>query len=215
MKKEVKSAVDFLSNILRTSKYVNEQQVQVFNDNLQDLLSLKYENHWFPAKPCRGSGFRCIRINHNMDPLILQAGKTCGLTESAILSYFPKELTIWVDPLDVSYRIGENGSIGILYELKSAVSNGNQSSSSSSMDNQNSDVKPYSETSCKGQFMSNVSRDMNLKQLAAYVYSWSSMSVIPNSSVSSVHTSPDNDLVLLFKWTSIREQFCFKDIFIC
>ena len=31
---------------------------------------------------------------------------------------FPSELTMWIDPLEVSYRIGENGSICVLYEHK-------------------------------------------------------------------------------------------------
>lgn len=171
MKKEVKSAVDFLANILRTSKYVNEQQVQIFNENMQHLLSSKYENHWFPSKPNKGSGFRCIRINHSMDPLILQAGRSCGLSDTVIFSSIPKELTIWVDPFDVSYRIGENGSIGVLFESNN-TSNGNSSSSSSSNTIESSEMMPFSASSCKGQFMNEYPRDMSLNQFAAYVYSW-------------------------------------------
>ena len=33
---------------------------------------------------------------------------------------FPSELTMWIDPLEVSYRIGENGSICVLYEHKAS-----------------------------------------------------------------------------------------------
>ena len=38
---------------------------------------------------------------------------------------FPSELTMWIDPLEVSYRIGENGSICILYEYKENQGTGN------------------------------------------------------------------------------------------
>lgn len=178
MKNEVKSAVDFLAKILRTSKYVSDHQVQIFKENLQNLLSSKFENHWFPSKPNKGSGFRCIRINHKMDPLILQAGHSCGLSETVILSIIPKELTIWVDPFDVSYRIGENGSIGVLFESTNTSINDNSSSSMSSSSSESqsspssmSSMMSFSANSCKGQFMSEFPRE-SLKQFAAYVYSW-------------------------------------------
>lgn len=116
MKDEIQSAVDFLTNIIRSRDDVNETQTLQFNTNLKNLLSNRYKDHWFPEKPFKGSGYRCIRMNHNMDPLILQAGKMCGLDYSFLESTFPPELTIWVDPRDVSYRIGENGSVGVLFE---------------------------------------------------------------------------------------------------
>ncbi len=66
----------------------------------------------------QGSGYRCIRINGKMDPVISQAGESCGLSPQLIHSIFPSELTMWIDPREVSYRIGENGSICVLYEHK-------------------------------------------------------------------------------------------------
>jgi len=49
-----------------------------------------------------------------MDPLISKAGKDCGLSEETLFKIFPNEFTLWVDPDEVSYRIGEDGSIGVL-----------------------------------------------------------------------------------------------------
>ncbi|KAK3102198.1 hypothetical protein FSP39_009552 [Pinctada imbricata] len=175
MKKEIKSAVDFLSNILRISKRFTEDQISNFNSNLQNLLCLRYESHWFPEKPCKGSGFRCIRINHNMDPVIKEAGQYSGISESQLHSLLPKELTMWVDPHDVSYRIGENGSIGVLFESNSNTVQSSTQNSNSLIANEfdSKHQLPYSSTTCKGQFnnFSNMSREMNLKQLAAFVYS--------------------------------------------
>ncbi len=56
-----------------------------------------------------------------MDPVISQAGESCGLSPQLIHSIFPSELTMWIDPQEVSYRIGENGSICVLYEFKEGV----------------------------------------------------------------------------------------------
>merc|ERR1711953_939670 len=76
----------------------------------------------FPEKPFKGSGYRCIRINGKMDPVIGQAGEPCGLRSAFLHSTFPSELTMWIDPLEVSYRIGGNGSICVLYEYSEGVS---------------------------------------------------------------------------------------------
>lgn len=75
-----------------------------------------YRHHWFPHAPCRGSGYRCLRINRKMDPLIGKAASAVGLTQEQLFSSLPIELTLWVDPSEVSYRIGEDGSICSLYK---------------------------------------------------------------------------------------------------
>ncbi|XP_069142506.1 protein BTG1-like [Argopecten irradians] len=175
MKREVKSAVDFLSNILKSANLASDQQIASFNSTLQTLLTNKFESHWFPEKPCKGSGFRCIRINHNMDPLIRQAGVFSGLNEVQMCSTLPKELTMWVDPKDVSYRIGENGSIGILYDAESDSEQQQTQESSQSSQQQQTDMDSINKNfqSCKEQMMS-VTKENNinqLKQLAAFVYS--------------------------------------------
>ncbi|XP_009325723.1 PREDICTED: protein BTG2 [Pygoscelis adeliae] len=74
------------------------------------------EDQWFPEKPFKGSGYRCIRINHKMDPIISKAASQIGLSLPQLYQLLPSELTLWVDPYEVSYRIGEDGSICVLYE---------------------------------------------------------------------------------------------------
>lgn len=112
MRNEIQSAVDFVSSILRGR--IEDQDVDSFRQVLEVLLCTHYQNHWFPEKPFKGSAYRCLRINHKMDPLISQAGNKCGLTDEALFRILPNELTLWVDPNEVSYRIGEDGSIGVL-----------------------------------------------------------------------------------------------------
>ncbi|KAK1340849.1 hypothetical protein QTO34_017244 [Cnephaeus nilssonii] len=96
-------------------------------------LPKHYKHHWFPEKPCKGSGYRCIRINHKMDPLIGQAAQRIGLSSQELFRLLPSELTLWVDPYEVSYRIGEDGSICVLYEA-SPAGGSTQSSSSVQME---------------------------------------------------------------------------------
>lgn len=116
------SAVDFLSNLLRTHQ-VDDYQIETFRQTLHVLLCTHYQNHWFPEKPMKGSAYRCLRINGHMDPLLRKAGETCGLSEGNLYSLLPRELTLWVDPQEVSYRIGEDGSIGVLYNAAETQEN--------------------------------------------------------------------------------------------
>lgn len=111
------SAADFLVHLLRLQAgQLTERQLELFKASLSDVLRRRYHDHWFPDKPNRGSGYRCIRINGKMDPVIAQAGANVGLLPAVLHHLFPSELTMWIDPAEVSYRIGENGSICVLYE---------------------------------------------------------------------------------------------------
>lgn len=57
-----------------------------------------------------------------MDPLIGGAASRVGLNAERLFSLLPRELTLWIDPYEVSYRIGEDGSICVLYEAEPPAS---------------------------------------------------------------------------------------------
>ncbi|NXH62496.1 BTG2 protein, partial [Rhabdornis inornatus] len=118
---EIAAAVGFVSGLLRTRGCVSEQQLQVFSGALREALTEHYRHHWFPEKPFKGSGYRCIRINQRMDPIISRAAGRIGLSLAQLFQLLPRELTLWVDPYEVSYRIGEDGSICVLYEATKAT----------------------------------------------------------------------------------------------
>ncbi|XP_037087451.1 protein BTG2-like [Pollicipes pollicipes] len=120
MKSEVFAASDFIVNLLRMSSpgSLTDRDLLRFRDTLAVVMRDHYHNHWFPEKSFKGSGYRCIRINGQMDPLVAAAGDSCGLDRVFLRSLFPSELTLWVDPREVSYRIGENGSICVLLDEK-------------------------------------------------------------------------------------------------
>ncbi len=108
MKEEVHCACEFFSRMLRT-KNLPHQFVDMFRARLEELLSQRFKDHWDTRNPNKGSGYRCIRINSKMDPVIGEAAKATGLKD--ITKYLPAEFTMWIDPRDVSYRFGEDGSI--------------------------------------------------------------------------------------------------------
>jgi len=109
---EIKSAVSFLRTILSRTGSIPRQKVEQFSTCLEQLLRTKFEKHWHPTKPFRGSAYRCIRINHTyVDPVVVKAAGMSGVDNGVLKDILPKEFTLWIDPNDVSYRIGEDGSI--------------------------------------------------------------------------------------------------------
>uniref|UniRef100_A0A1B6LGI9 Anti-proliferative protein domain-containing protein n=1 Tax=Graphocephala atropunctata TaxID=36148 RepID=A0A1B6LGI9_9HEMI len=116
---EITSAAEFLVRLLEGQhqvKKLNEAQLALFKGSLINLLKARYHNHWFPEYPNKGSAYRCIRINRKMDPIVAQACSATGFSSNCLRALFPHELTLWIDPEEVSYRFGENGSICVLYE---------------------------------------------------------------------------------------------------
>jgi hypothetical protein len=118
-----------------------------------------------------------------MDPVIAQAGTAVGLPASYLHSLFPSELTMWIDPAEVSYRIGENGSICVLYEesnsgqgsedggiervTKADVTSGSSGSSGSA----NSSTSGCKESMRTIEFLLDPRGVQPFEQLAAYVSS--------------------------------------------
>lgn len=115
MRQEVFSAVSFLSGLLRHRKALTPDELDRFSSCLFNVLTTRYSNHWFPEHPFKGSAFRCIRIvKRTLDPVVVSAAVEAGIAESRLQQLLPNELTLWVDPDEVSYRFGEDGSIGVV-----------------------------------------------------------------------------------------------------
>lgn len=111
---EVSVALNFLISYLYNK--LPRRRVDLFGEELEKGLKRKFEGHWYPEKPYKGSGFRCVRCNgEHVDPVIVHAAQSAGLDLLEIKNYIPEELTLWIDPSEVSYRIGEKGTIKILY----------------------------------------------------------------------------------------------------
>jgi len=125
MKMELISAANFLAHLIRIKSrppFVNEQQLMLFRNSLINSLYCKYREHWFPKKPYKDAHYRCIRnINNKIDPIIIQSGQACGISLEILNTVFYYTLVLWIDPLEVSYRIGQNGNICILYTFENLL----------------------------------------------------------------------------------------------
>ena len=117
---ELQSASNFLVHLVKLGRRdIDESKLETFRQALAAVLRRRYRDHWLPESPLKGSGYRCIHINGKMNPIITQAAESCALSPQLIHSSFPSEFALWIDPLQVSFRIiGENGggATCVLYE---------------------------------------------------------------------------------------------------
>ena len=113
MLQEVSAAVLFIASILKRSQKVSNEVICKFVVQLYEDLGARFKDHWFENYPERGSAYRCIRntSRKGLDPRICKAGSSCGLSKSDLTAILPTEFILWIDPHEVSYRVGEYGCL--------------------------------------------------------------------------------------------------------
>ena len=109
---EINFAVTHLLSLLQlNSHFFNKNEIcDTFLCNLSNYLTLKYDGHWDPYNPCIGSAYRAITcFQGQVDDLVLKAGEQVGLSPNEMSHLLPYNFIIWVDPNEVSIRMGEYG----------------------------------------------------------------------------------------------------------
>ncbi|CAF2871234.1 unnamed protein product [Rotaria sp. Silwood2] len=115
MQFEVSVALNFLIAYLYNK--LPRRRVNMLGEQMLEHLRIKFQGHWYPERPTKGSAYRSIRISkEKVDKVLVNAANDVGLDLQEILDTLPNDLTIWIDPGEVSYRIGEKGPVKILYE---------------------------------------------------------------------------------------------------
>lgn len=110
---EVKVALNFIVSYLYNK--LPRRRADLFGEELEQILVSRYEGHWYPEAPLRGSAFRCLHLGAAGDPVVDLAAKRSGLDTEEVRANVPPELSVWIDPFEVSYQIGEKGAVKVLY----------------------------------------------------------------------------------------------------
>jgi len=110
---EIRVAQNFVLNFLYNK--LPRRRVNLFGEELELALLDKFADHWYPDQPFKGSAYRCLRITDPSDPVLNRAARESGNPLPDIVENLPMDLAIWIDPGEVSYRVGEKGSVKILY----------------------------------------------------------------------------------------------------
>jgi len=59
-----------------------------------------------------------LKTGEPIDVVLEVAARESGVPIGDILENLPAELSVWVDPGEVSYRIGEKGAVKVIYKLR-------------------------------------------------------------------------------------------------
>ncbi|KAK6317636.1 hypothetical protein J4Q44_G00130360 [Coregonus suidteri] len=100
MKEEIAAAVFFVARLAKRHGSLDAESRERFAAALTSALFETYKTHWYPHTPVKGQAYRgrtpCWRR-----PVV--SGVLCATRNLGL----PREITIWVDPGEVSCRYGE------------------------------------------------------------------------------------------------------------
>uniref|UniRef100_A0A087Y3V9 B-cell translocation gene 4 n=1 Tax=Poecilia formosa TaxID=48698 RepID=A0A087Y3V9_POEFO len=104
MKEEIAAAVFFTTRLVKRYGCLDNDSRERFAAALTSALFENYKNHWHPSVPTRGQAYRCLRMNRVQlqDPVLQQACERSAVRYEDL--GLPLELTVWVDPGEVSCR---------------------------------------------------------------------------------------------------------------
>uniref|UniRef100_A0A3Q0RPK0 Si:dkey-79d12.5 n=1 Tax=Amphilophus citrinellus TaxID=61819 RepID=A0A3Q0RPK0_AMPCI len=169
MKQEIKAGVDFLKRMAVSRGDLDGAKAELFAENLQKLLCEKYKDHWYPDCPSKGQAF-CIRINRSIpcDDTILQACKASNIMPTNL--GFPSEMTLWIDPLEVSASKENNSPFKVASfdkeeeeESEECVKHDLDVSSLDSLSQETSDYHSATSSDCGSAASSDTEEEPNLQ----------------------------------------------------
>lgn len=118
---EINAAAGFIVNILaRQPRHdeLTQDHIENFAASLVANMHESFAPSWQPEAPLRGSANRCIRINFGViDKVILDAAVHAGI-QHFVSKLLPSELTMWVDPHEVSYKLNDRSPMFTIFENK-------------------------------------------------------------------------------------------------
>jgi protein Tob/BTG len=108
MKEELQAAIDFMCKRFFKPKANSQIDLNCIKQTLADILEERYKNHWYTDKPLKGQAYRCIRLRKNNDhhdyiiDLLIEKLKNVNIDVDNSLCKM--DITLWIDPGEVSYR---------------------------------------------------------------------------------------------------------------
>ncbi|KAJ1667995.1 hypothetical protein IW140_002428 [Coemansia sp. RSA 1813] len=85
---------------------------------LIDVLCEKYKGHWNPEQTAAGSGYRSLCNWRSLDGSLVEAAMRANVSIALLERLMPRDIVVWCDPHNVTYRVGDHGTVYTIYEDK-------------------------------------------------------------------------------------------------
>lgn len=111
MKQEIDGALDLLVSYVQRFGSIKDENLEEFRTKLEQNLFEHYQGHWYPDKPIKGQAYRSLEFNKEndyCDAIVCQICQQLGFAPS--LLGIRHDLTLWIDPCEVTIRIGNHAS---------------------------------------------------------------------------------------------------------
>lgn len=98
-----------LTSYIQRFGSIKPEIIEQFRIELENVLTKRYEGHWYPEKPIKGQAYRSLEFNkenHFCDTILVRLCRQFGFTPD--LLGFHHEFTLWIDPYEVSTRLGNH-----------------------------------------------------------------------------------------------------------
>jgi len=110
---EIESATNFVCHLL-TLRIKDKKVISLFKEHLLQLLNTRFLNRWLDDTPLKYTEYRTILITDQyVDWKISHVALKCGLSINFVYYALPN-LTLFIDPGDCCYRIGDCGCLQLL-----------------------------------------------------------------------------------------------------
>ena len=112
---EVTIGLNFILSYLYNK--LPRRRVNMFGEELEKQMKIKFLGHWYTDKIYKESGYRCLKLtSETIDGVFIKAAHDSGLELQEIVKNLPQYFLLWIDPGEVSYRLIDKGPVRILFE---------------------------------------------------------------------------------------------------
>jgi len=99
---EIQVALNFVISHLYNK--LPRRRVNIFGEELEKALKQKFQNHWYPEQPMKGSAYRCLKTGQPLDAVLERAARESNINIQDILENLPVDMAVWIDPGEVRTR---------------------------------------------------------------------------------------------------------------
>lgn len=120
MKQEIENAVSFWLKYIPDTALPTDHKER-FRQAFTRILTDKFTGHWHPTTTHKGSGYRSISNWRSIDHTLADAAQQTQVSPELLDKCMPRDIVMWCDPYNVTYRVGDYGTVYTVYEDKQGL----------------------------------------------------------------------------------------------